>query len=479
MFRDAASSPDIVQNTFEQANLLTDIIAKLHRCKQESQIFSTTVNLVREAIQCDRVVICRLKASNRGKIVAESVATEYPEILNMTIVDPFFDDRYIQYERGQVRAISNIYQEGMSSYYIDNLEKMGVKANLSVPILSTDNNIYGLLVLHQCTMFREWQKSEIDLMIQIATQVDYAMSYLANSIECVDLRAELQKANDLRELTLNISQKLDASRNCLEVLQIAASEIQCLLKCDRIVAYSLQASSRGKIMVENIRTPLAPILGQVITDPCFDSNYREQYQNGQIRAIDDIYTASMSHPYVENLNKIGVKSNLEAPILLGNSGLWGLLVAYQCFEYHHWSSTEIEQVRQITIQAGLTLTKIRIHEKQALLVQALTKMTKMMFEVKERIQLALKTSISTELSLKEIFSILGETSKLTHLLKKEIMESTQLDTLESQRLLHIIAMHLQGHVDQWQNIEQVIKPQQQHVAELLEAILNLIENDQL
>jgi hypothetical protein len=81
--------------------------------------------------------------------------------------------------------------------------------------------------------------------------------------------------------------------------------------------------------------------------------------------------------------------------------------------------------------------------------------------------------------MQEISSILGETSRLTHLLKKEIMDSTQIDTLESQRLLHIIAMHLQGHVDQWQTIEQVIKPQQQHVAELLETILNLIENDQL
>ncbi len=478
MFRDTASSPDIVQNTFEQANLLTDIIAKLPRCKQESQILSTTVNLVRAAIQCDRVIIYRLKASNRGKIVAESVATEYPKILNMTIVDPFFDDRYIKYERGQVRAISNIYQEGMSPYYIDNLEKMGVKANLSVPILSPHNEIHGLLVLHQCNMHREWQSSEIDLMIQIATQVDYAMSYLAKSIECVDLRAELQKANDLRELMLNIRHKLNASRNCLEVLQIAASEIQCLLKCDRIVVYSLQASSKGKILVEIIRTPLAPILGQMIADPCFDYNYSEQYQNGQIRAIDNIYNAGMSHPYIETLNEIGVKSNLEAPILLGNSGLWGLLVAYQCFEYHHWSSTEIEQVHQITMEAGLALTKIRIREKQTLLVQELTKMTKMMFEAKESIQLALKTSISTELSMQEISSILGETSKLTHLLKKEIIESTQIDTLEAQRLLHIIAMHLKGNVDQWQTIQQEIKPQQQHVAELLETILDLIEKGQ-
>jgi GAF domain-containing protein len=349
---------------------------------------------------------------------------------------------------------------------------------LSVPILSPNNKIYGLLVLHQCTKHREWQSSEIDLMIQIATQVDYAMSYLAKSIECVDLRAELQKANDLRELMLNICHKLNASRNCLEVLQIAASEIQCLLNCDRIVVYSLQASSKGKILVEIIRTPLAPILGQMIADPCFDYNYSEQYQNGQIRAIDNIYNAGMSHPYIETLNEIGVKSNLEAPILLGNSGLWGLLVAYQCFEYHHWSSTEIEQVHQITMEAGLALTKIRIREKQTLLVQELTKMTKMMFEAKESIQLALKTSISTELSMQEISSILGETSKLTHLLKKEIIESTQIDTLEAQRLLHIIAMHLKGNVDQWQTIQQEIKPQQQHVAELLETILDLIEKGQ-
>jgi GAF domain-containing protein len=473
MSRDTTSYPDIVQNTFEQANLLTDIIAKLRGCDRESQILSTTVNLVREAIHCDRAVIYNLQATDRGKIVAESVAADYPKTLDTVIVDPCFEARYIdKYQMGRVRAVSNIYQAGMTPCYIENLEKIGVKANLVVPILSARNEIYGLLVLHQCAAPREWQSNEIDLAIQIATQVGYAMVHLAKSIECAELRDELRQVNEWRELMPKINEKLYASRNRLEALQIAVSETQRLLKCDRVVVYSLQASSMGKIAVEVTQPALSPILGRVIVDPCFDYHYSEQYQNGRVRAIDNIHTAGMSNCYVETLNKIGVKSNLVAPVLLDNGVLLGLLVAHHCFEYRYWLPAEIERVRQIAMQTGLALTSARMREKQAVMRTA----TKTMTEAEGNIRSALKASASSQLSAEELSSIVGEMRSLTRLLEQETVESTQKSTLEAQRLMHIIAKRLQGNVDRWQAMQQEMEPKQQEVTELLQATLKSIES---
>jgi GAF domain-containing protein len=473
MSRDTTSYPDIVQNTFEQANLLTDIIAKLRGCDRESQILNTTVNLVREAIHCDRAVIYNLQAADRGKIVAESVAADYPKTLDTVIVDPCFEARYIdKYQMGRVRAVANIYQAGMTPCYIENLEKIGVKANLVVPILSARNEIYGLLVLHQCAAPREWQSNEIDLTIQIATQVGYAMVHLAKSIECAELRDELRQVNEWRELMPKINEKLYASRNRLEALQIAVSETQRLLKCDRVVVYSLQASSMGKIAAEVTQPALSPILGRVIVDPCFDYHYSEQYQNGRVRAIDNIHTAGMSNCYVETLNKIGVKSNLVAPVLLDNGVLLGLLVAHHCFEYRHWLPAEIERVRQIAMQTGLALTSARMREKQAMMRTA----TKTMTEAKGNIRSALKASASSQLSAEELSSIVGEMRSLTRLLEQETVESTQKSTLEAQRLMHIIAKRLQGNVDRWQAMQQEMEPKQQEVTELLQATLKLIES---
>jgi GAF domain-containing protein len=119
---DSINYPDIVQNVSEQSNFLTDIIAQLRTCQQESQLLSTTVNSVRQAVKCDRVIIYSLQAVDRGKIVAESVATAYPRTLDSVILDPCFEARYIdKYLMGRVRAISNIYQAGMTPCYVDNL----------------------------------------------------------------------------------------------------------------------------------------------------------------------------------------------------------------------------------------------------------------------------------------------------------------------------------------------------------------------
>jgi GAF domain-containing protein len=471
--RDSSNYPDIIQNVSEQVNLITDIIAKLRACTQENQILTTTVNSVRQIIQCDRAVIYNLQTADRGKIVAESVEADYPKTLDTTIVDPCFEARYIdKYQMGRVRAVSNIYQAGMTPCYIENLEKIGVKANLVVPILSAPDQLYGLLVLHQCAAPREWQSTEIDLAIQIATQVGYAMVHLARSIECDQLRAELQQVQEWRELLPKINQKLYASRNRLEVLQIAVSEAQRLLKCDRVVVYSLQASSMGKIAVEVTQPALSPILGRVIVDPCFDYHYSEQYQNGRVRAIDNIRTAGMSDCYVQTLNKIGVKSNLVAPILLDNGVLLGLLVAHTCFDFRQWQSAEIEQIRQIAMQTGLALTSARMREKQAVMRMA----TKTITEAEGNIRSALKANAAGQVSTEDMSSIVGEMRSLTRLLEQETTETTQKSAAEAQRLLHIIAKRLQGNVDRWQVMQQQMEPQQQQVTQLLKATLASIEN---
>jgi GAF domain-containing protein len=473
MIRDSTNYPDIVQNISEQANLLTDVIAKLRACKAEDQLLKTTVNVIRQVIQCDRAVIYNLQATDRGKIVAESVAAEYPKTLDTVIVDPCFEARYIdKYQMGRVRAVSNIYQAGMTPCYIENLEKIEVKANLVVPILSASDQLYGLLVLHQCSAPREWQSSEIDLAIQVATQVGYAIVHLARLIECEQLRAELQQVHQWRDLLPQINKKLYASDNRMEVLRLAVSETQKLLQCDRVVIYSLQANSMGKIAAEVTNPALSPIVGRVIIDPCFDYHYSTQYQNGRVRAIDNIHTVGMSSCYVETLNKIGVKSNLVAPILLDNGVLLGLLVAHHCFEYRKWQPADIEQVRQIAMQTGLALTSARMREKRA----ALQSTTKAMTEAEENVRLALKANAASLISATELSSLVGEMRSLTRLLEQETTETTQKTPAEAQRLLHIIAKRLQGNVDRWQAMQQQMEPQQQRVAELLNNTLQSIED---
>jgi GAF domain-containing protein len=228
----------------------------------------------------------------------------------------------------------------------------------------------------------------------------------------------------------------------------------------------------GKVAVEVTQPALSPILGRVIVDPCFDYHYRTQYQNGRVRAIDNIHTAGMSDCYVQTLKKIGVKSNLVAPILLDNGTLLGLLVAHTCFDFRQWQAAEIEQVRQIAMQTGLALTSARMREKQAVMRMA----TKTITEAEGNVRSALKANTAGQISTEELSSIVGEMRSLTRLLEQETTETTQKSAAEAQRLLHIIAKRLQGNVDRWQLMQQQMEPQQQQVTKLLEATLASIEN---
>ena len=87
-------------------------------------------------------------------------------------------------------AIANIYQANLTAYHLEQLESLSVKASMIVPILQ-DEQLFGLLIGHQCEQPRLWSQSEIDLFAQLAFQLGFAL-------DRVQLREELDLAKDLQ-----------------------------------------------------------------------------------------------------------------------------------------------------------------------------------------------------------------------------------------------------------------------------------------
>jgi GAF domain-containing protein len=362
----------------------------------------------------------------------------------------------------------------MSACYVENLTKIDVKANLVVPVITSENQLYGLLVLHQCSSTRNWATADIDLCIQVAAQVGYALVNLSRAAEAAKMRSELQQIQEWREQMPAISKNLSSVSKYSEILKIAAAETQKVLKCDRVVVYGLQALSMGKILAEVSLPSLAQILGRTIVDPCFEYRYHEKYLNGRVRAIDNIFEAGMSECYVETLNNIGVKSNLVAPIVFDNSILLGLLVAHSCFEFRQWQPFELEQIRQIAVQTGWAVTNARVIEKRNVLQQVTATLT----DAENHLRLALKANATVRGVETEVTEIANEQRSLTRLLEKETMESSQKTPAEAQRLLNILANanRLQGCIERLQAAQQQIEPEQRQVSELLSITLTSIED---
>ncbi|MGL5060022.1 MAG: PAS domain S-box protein, partial [Microcoleus sp.] len=166
------------------------VVAMLDRIRSSlnlEEVLTAAVEQVRKFLQTDRTVIYRFNPDWTGTVVVESVAENCKPLLGLNCQDTCFTERFIAlYQQGLIRAIANIYDADLSECHIKLLEGFQVKANLVVPILQTqesissarsslENQLWGLLIAHDCTASREWDSSEIESLRQLCVQLAIAI----------------------------------------------------------------------------------------------------------------------------------------------------------------------------------------------------------------------------------------------------------------------------------------------------------------
>lgn len=433
------SLTEISANDSIPKTILTELFSNLRDVKTEIDILQAGVNLVRQALECDRAVVYSLQAESCCEILVEAVTPGYTQILGRIIKDPCFEAGYIEkYSKGRVRAITDIYQSGINPCHIESLEEIEVKSNLVVPIVRQDNSLYGLLVMHQCSSSREWQKSEIEFVLYVSS---WLIEELTKHEYCSALESQVENAKQARQLITRATQQIHRAVNSQDALQFGVSQAKEMINCDRVVVYGLQEGNMGKIVAEATAPALAPILGNVIKDPCFEYRYLEQYESGRVRAISNIFVAGMSNCYIDNLAKIGVRSNLVAPINWDNGKIFGLLVAHQCFDFKDWQPDEIENFKEIAFHVGLSLSKAIVKERAYDIKAGLHQLS----HVKDTVNLAKSKIEQIRQPIQDTGKILVEVNNLNKLLEREINQINQngsAQTKKDTKLIQIIARKL-------------------------------------
>ncbi|GFE70382.1 GAF domain-containing protein [Chroococcus sp. FPU101] len=154
---------------------LKDLTRQIARSQKDEDLYQTVVSECRRAMQVDRVIVYRFDANWMGTVIAESVDDRYPVALNARIGDPCFAEKYVEkYRQGRVVATPDIYQANLTTCHLQQLEPFAVKANLVTPII-IGNELFGLLIAHQCRGIKYWEDTEIDFLSQIATQIGVAL----------------------------------------------------------------------------------------------------------------------------------------------------------------------------------------------------------------------------------------------------------------------------------------------------------------
>ncbi|MFB2839002.1 PAS domain S-box protein [Floridanema evergladense] len=213
-----------LRESAERSKAIAKAIERIRQTLNLETIFKATTSELRQVLNCDRVAIYRFNPDWSGEFVAESVASGWVSLIapsqensnlatdclnlerclvkNWITPENPIKDTYLQeteggaYTRGvSYLAVADIHKTNFARCYINLLEQFQAKAYLTVPIFC-GNKIWGLLANYQNSSPRQWQEAEIDVVVQIGTQLAVALQQAELLEQTQRQSLELMKAKE-------------------------------------------------------------------------------------------------------------------------------------------------------------------------------------------------------------------------------------------------------------------------------------------
>ncbi|ELR98792.1 GAF domain-containing protein [Gloeocapsa sp. PCC 73106] len=342
----------------EQANILAEM-ANLPNLDPNNlpNLLTSKLEEARSVMGLDRLLIYNLTLpEGKGRVALEALAYGYDSTLDAVINDQCIPKALLEaYQQGRIVPVTDTHNANFHPEHLDLMKRLGIKANLIVPILS-QGQLFGLLIGHNCRQTYSWQQKEINFLKQLATQIGIAIDRVAVMTK---QKRDDQIYRELQEIVLGMGQATTAE----EIFNQGISGIRRLLAADRVIIYRFDETWQGKIIAESVGDRWPTALGATIADPCFIEKYVDKYRQGRVQATPDIYNAGLTDCHLQQLAPFGVRANLVAPVVVQDT-LIGLLIAHQCSGPRKWETKEIELFTQLATQIGLALERATLIDSQ-------------------------------------------------------------------------------------------------------------------
>jgi signal transduction histidine kinase len=188
-------------------------------------VLNATVHELRRTLVADRVVAYRFNDDWSGTFVAESVTSGWKSLIDLHDCDevlqrnishcsetilganrPSVTDTYLQNSKGNVfshpanfRVVDDIYQADFAECHIRLLEGYQTRAYVIMPLFIESDKLWGLLAVYQNTGPRHWKESEVNLLYQVATQLNVPLQQAALYQESLSQVVELENLVRLKD----------------------------------------------------------------------------------------------------------------------------------------------------------------------------------------------------------------------------------------------------------------------------------------
>jgi len=366
-----------LRRTAERESLLAAFTRQTMQSLELDEILQTSVESVRRYLLADRVVVyqfdqalpgvatasisaSRADADTLGTVIVESVGDRWLPMLNHRIQDPclHLEQCLRPFLGGQVSAVANIYEAGFEDCYVDLLAHYQVIANLIAPILQ-DADLWGLLVVQQCSAPRVWEPHEISLLRNLSVQ-------MAIAITQSELYAQVQQEARHQQAISELSRAILSDQELDRFFALALETILDVLQADQVAIGQYRAvSDLWLVIAEERRTSDLPsVLGtELLLSPSVLWSAETPPQPIVLATAE---SAAIAVP-------IEVAALFPGPWVISpltvQSGFWGGLMVYRSSAPpHRWTPQALELIESVSQQLALAVQQnlyLRQWQRQA------------------------------------------------------------------------------------------------------------------
>ncbi len=263
----------LVVQQLQRQQVLANINQQVRESLDINLILAKVTEQVKNILDCDRVIVFQLFADGRSQIVEELGSDQFLTLKNCQWKNEVWSQEILDYYwQGLPRIVPDVMNDIWTDCLMEYNSKGQIQSKIVAPILQEVINndkhrwidpkniskLWGILVVHACQEKRVWQKSEAQLLQQIANQ-------LAIAIQQTSLFDRLQQ--ELNERKLSQQQLIESNQ------ELAISNEQ-LARATRLKDEFLANMSH------ELRTPLNAILGmsESLTEEIFGTINNKQKQ---------------------------------------------------------------------------------------------------------------------------------------------------------------------------------------------------------